>query len=98
MARDSGLQLILYKNPGAEARGINQITHGSAVHTDMWKTQGLKQALDQSGYDVAFGGARRGGEQERGRGGGFPCRNAPQRWDPGNRGPGFVQTYSTQTR
>ena len=56
MAKESGMELIVYKNPDAIARNINPFTHGSAVHTDIWKTQGLKQALDKYGFDAAFGG------------------------------------------
>ena len=63
MAAESGMELIVYKNPEAVARGINPFTHGSAVHTDMWKTQGLKQALDKYSFDAAFGGARRDEEK-----------------------------------
>src|SRR5436189_6479629 len=66
MARESGMDLIVHVNPDAQAKGINPFTHGSAVHTDVWKTQGLKQALDKYGFDAAFGGARRDEEKSRG--------------------------------
>jgi sulfate adenylyltransferase subunit 2 len=62
-ARIHGLDLIVYINPEAVALGINPFTHGSAIHTDIWKTQGLKQALDKYGFDMAFGGARRDEEK-----------------------------------
>ena len=63
MARESGMELLVYQNPEAEAKGINPFDHGSQVHTDLWKTQGLKQALDKYGFDVAFGGGRRDEEK-----------------------------------
>jgi sulfate adenylyltransferase subunit 2 len=62
MARESGMDLLVYQNPEAKARGINPFDHGS-LHTDMWKTEGLKQALDLYGFDAAFGGARRDEER-----------------------------------
>ena len=65
MARESGMELLVHHNPEAERLGINPFTHGSSLHTDMWKTQGLKQALDKYGFDVAFGGARRDEEKSR---------------------------------
>ena len=65
MARESGMELLVYQNPEAKARGINPFDHGSALHTDMWKTEGLKQALDKYGFDAAFGGARRDEEKSR---------------------------------
>ena len=64
MAAESGMQLIVHINPDAQARGINPFDHG-ALHTDLWKTEGLKQALDAGGYDAAFGGARRDEEKSR---------------------------------
>jgi hypothetical protein len=65
MARELGMELLVYRNPEAEALGINPFDHGSQIHTDLWKTQGLKQALDQYGFDAAFGGARRDEEKPR---------------------------------
>ena len=65
MARELGFELLVYKNPDALARGINPFDHGSALHTDLWKTEGLKQALDHYGFDAAFGGARRDEEKSR---------------------------------
>jgi len=64
MARESGMELLIYHNPEAEERGINPFDHGS-LHTDMWKTEGLKQALVKYGFDAAFGGAARRGEKPR---------------------------------
>src|SRR5271168_2466006 len=80
MARDSGMQLIVYCNPEAVARGINPFDHGT-LHTDLWKTEGLKQALIQFGFDVAFGGARRDEEKSRAKERIFSFRSANQRWD-----------------
>ena len=96
MASESGMQLIVYKNPEAEARGINPFTHGSAAHTDMWKTQGLKQALDQYGFDVAFGGARRDEEKSRAKERVFSFRSAQHRWDPKNQRPELWRLYNTR--
>src|ERR1044071_9941170 len=64
-AKELGFELIVHKNPDAEARGINPFDHGSALHTDLWKTEGLKQALDKWEFDAAFGGARRDEEKSR---------------------------------
>ena len=64
VAEESGMELLVYRNPEAQARGINPFDHG-ALHTDMWKTEGLKQALDLHGFDAAFGGARRDEEKSR---------------------------------
>ncbi|MCC6340494.1 MAG: sulfate adenylyltransferase subunit CysD, partial [Acidimicrobiia bacterium] len=65
MAAESGMELLVHRNPECVERGINPFDHGSAVHTDMWKTEGLKQALDLYGFDAAFGGARRDEEKSR---------------------------------
>jgi sulfate adenylyltransferase subunit 2 len=75
-----GLDLIVHVNPEALALGINPFTHGSAVHTDVWKTQGLKQALDKYGFDAAFGGARRDEEKSRAKERIFSFRSAQHRW------------------
>src|SRR6202166_3545241 len=83
MAVESGMDLLVYKNPEAEAKGINPFDHGS-LHTDLWKTEGLKQALDQYGFDVAFGGARRDEEKSRAKERMFSFRSANHRWDPKN--------------
>ena len=77
-----GMELLVHQNPEALAKGINPFTHGSAVHTDVWKTQGLKQALDLHGFDLAFGGARRDEEKSRAKERIFSFRSAQHRWDP----------------
>jgi sulfate adenylyltransferase subunit 2 len=81
-AQDLGVDLLVYQNPECLAQGINPFTHGSAVHTHMWKTEGLKKALDEYGFDVAFGGARRDEEKSRAKERVFSIRSAQHRWDP----------------
>lgn len=81
MAAESGMELIVYKNPEAVERGVNPFDHGSAVHTNMWKTQGLKQALDLHGFDAAIGGARRDEEASRAKERVFSFRGPGHRWD-----------------
>jgi sulfate adenylyltransferase subunit 2 len=95
MARESGMELIVYKNPEAEARGINPFEHGP-LHTDMWKTEGLKQALDKYGFDAAFGGARRDEEKSRAKERIFSFRSAQQRWDPKNQRPELWRLYNAR--
>ncbi|MCA0406573.1 MAG: sulfate adenylyltransferase subunit CysD [Proteobacteria bacterium] len=77
-----GVELLVHMNPDGVAQGIGPITHGSAVHTDVMKTQGLKQALDKYGFDAAFGGARRDEEKSRAKERVFSLRSADHRWDP----------------
>jgi sulfate adenylyltransferase subunit 2 len=96
MARELGFELIVYKNPEAEARGINPFDHGSALHTDMWKTEGLKQALDKFGFDAAFGGARRDEEKSRAKERVFSFRSANHRWDPKNQRPELWRLYNSR--
>ena len=96
MAAESGMELIVYKNPEAEAKGINPFDHGSALHTDLWKTQGLKQALDLHGFDAAFGGARRDEEKSRAKERIFSFRSAAHRWDPKNQRPELWRLYNTR--
>jgi sulfate adenylyltransferase subunit 2 len=96
MAAESGMELLVYKNPQAEAKGINPFDHGSALHTDMWKTQGLKQALDLHGFDAAFGGARRDEEKSRAKERIFSFRSAAHRWDPKAQRPELWQLYNTR--
>jgi len=96
MARESGMELIVYKNPEAEKLGINPFEHGSVVHTDMWKTQGLKQALDHYGFDLAFGGARRDEEKSRAKERVFSFRSAQHRWDPKSQRPELWRLYNTR--
>ena len=85
-AAQAGMQLIVHKNPEAERQGINPFDHG-ALHTDLWKTEGLKQALDKFGFDAAFGGARRDEEKSRAKERIFSFRSANHRWDPKNQRP-----------
>jgi sulfate adenylyltransferase subunit 2 len=96
MARDSGMRLIVYQNPEAQKLGINPFEHGSSLHTDMWKTQGLKQALDLHQFDVAFGGARRDEEKSRAKERVFSFRSASHRWDPKNQRPELWDLYNTK--
>jgi sulfate adenylyltransferase subunit 2 len=96
MAKESGMELIVYKNPDAIAQNINPFTHGSAVHTDIWKTQGLKQALDKYGFDAAFGGARRDEEKSRAKERVFSFRTAQHRWDPKNQRPELWRLYNAR--
>ena len=85
-AAQAGMQLIVHQNPDALAKGINPFDHG-ALHTDLWKTEGLKQALDKHGFDAAFGGARRDEEKSRAKERIFSFRSANHRWDPKNQRP-----------
>ena len=94
MATELGMQLLVYHNPEALAQGINPFDHGSALHTDVWKTQGLKQALDQFGFDAAFGGARRDEEKSRAKERIFSFRNAQHQWDPKNQRPELWNLYN----
>jgi sulfate adenylyltransferase subunit 2 len=96
MAKESGMELLVYKNPEAVEKGINPFTHGSAVHTDIWKTQGLKQALDKYGFDAAFGGARRDEEKSRAKERVFSFRTAQHRWDPKNQRPELWRLYNAR--
>ena len=96
MVRESGMELLIHINPEAQRLGINPFTHGSAVHTDMWKTEGLKQALDQYGFDLAFGGARRDEEKSRAKERVFSFRSAQHRWDPKNQRPELWRLYNTR--
>jgi sulfate adenylyltransferase subunit 2 len=96
MAREMGLELIVHQNPDAKARGINPFDHGSATHTDLWKTVGLKQALDKYDFDAAFGGARRDEEKSRAKERVFSFRSAQHRWDPKNQRPELWKLYNTR--
>ncbi len=96
MAKESGMRLIVYQNPEAQRLGINPFEHGSSLHTDMWKTQGLKQALDLHQFDVAFGGARRDEEKSRAKERVFSFRSASHRWDPKNQRPELWDLYNTK--
>ncbi len=94
MAAESGMALIVYKNPEAVERGVNPFDHGSAVHTDLWKTQGLKQALDLHGFDAAIGGARRDEEASRAKERVFAFRGPGHRWDPRRQRPELWSLYN----
>jgi len=96
MVKESGMELIVYKNQEAVDKGINPFTHGSAVHTDIWKTQGLKQALDKYAFDAAFGGARRDEEKSRAKERVFSFRTAQHRWDPKNQRPELWRLYNAR--
>ena len=95
MARESSMELLVYQNPDALARGINPFDHGS-LHTDLWKTEGLKQALDKYGFDAAFGGARRDEEKSRAKERIFSFRSANHRWDPKNQRPELWNLYNAR--
>ncbi|MGW6444101.1 sulfate adenylyltransferase subunit CysD [Lentzea sp. NPDC055074] len=91
-----GLDLIVHRNPDCVAAGINPFDHGSARHTDLWKTQGLRQALDEHRFDVAFGGARRDEEASRAKERVFSFRTAQHQWDPKNQRPELWRLYNTR--
>jgi sulfate adenylyltransferase subunit 2 len=95
VARESGLELLVHRNPEAEAKGINPFTHGP-LHTDMWKTEGLKQALDAHGFDAAFGGARRDEEKSRAKERIFSFRTVSHGWDPRNQRPELWDLYNAR--
>ncbi len=94
-ARDAGMELLVHHNPEAMARGINPFDHGG-LHTDMWKTEGLKQALDKYGFDAAFGGARRDEEKSRAKERVFSFRSASHRWDPKAQRPELWRLYNAR--
>ncbi|MCZ6772950.1 MAG: sulfate adenylyltransferase subunit CysD [Proteobacteria bacterium] len=94
MARDSGMELITYVNPEGVEKNINPFDHGSALHTDIMKTEGLKQALTLHGFDVAFGGARRDEEKSRAKERVFSFRTSTHRWDPKNQRPELWNLYN----
>ena len=94
-AKDAGMELLVHQNPEAKVRGINPFDHGG-LHTDMWKTEGLKQALDHYGFDVAFGGARRDEEKSRAKERVFSFRSANHRWDPKQQRPELWNLYNAK--
>jgi sulfate adenylyltransferase subunit 2 len=98
MAQESGMELIVHQNPDCVAQGINPFDHGSAVHTDMWKTEGLKQALGAGRFDAAFGGARRDEERSRAKERVFSLRSGQHRWDPKQQRPELWRLYNTRMR
>jgi sulfate adenylyltransferase subunit 2 len=91
-------ELIVYRNPDAVARGINPFEHGSELHTQVWKTEGLRQALTEYGFDAAIGGARRDEEKSRAKERIFSVRSSHQRWDPKNQRPELWSLYNTKKR
>jgi sulfate adenylyltransferase subunit 2 len=91
-----GLELLVYVNQEGVAAGINPFTHGSAIHTDVMKTQGLKQALAKWSFDAAFGGARRDEEKSRAKERIFSFRSAEHRWDPKQQRPELWHLYNTR--
>ena len=94
-ADDAGMQLLVHQNPEALAKAINPFDNG-ALHTDMWKTEGLKQALDKHQFDVAFGGARRDEEKSRAKERVFSFRSANHQWDPKNQRPELWKLYNAR--
>ena len=94
-AESAGMELLIHQNPEAAERGINPFDHGP-LHTDMWKTEGLKQALDKYGFDAAFGGARRDEEKSRAKERIFSFRTASHGWDPKNQRPELWNLYNAR--
>jgi sulfate adenylyltransferase subunit 2 len=94
-ARAAGMELLVYQNPEARAQGINPFDHGP-LHTELWKTEGLKQALDKFGFDAAFGGARRDEEKSRAKERVFSFRSANHRWDAKNQRPELWRLYNAR--
>jgi sulfate adenylyltransferase subunit 2 len=95
-AEELGMELVVHYNPECVERGINPFDHGSAVHTDMWKTAGLKQLLDEKKYDLCFGGARRDEEKSRAKERIFSIRSAQHQWDPKRQRPELWQLYNSR--
>ena len=96
MIAETGMDLLVHINPEGVEKNINPFTHGSAIHTDIMKTEGLKQALDQYGFDAAFGGARRDEEKSRAKERVFSFRSAQHRWDPKNQRPELWKLYNAR--
>jgi sulfate adenylyltransferase subunit 2 len=96
MSQQSGMKLLVHINPDAIARNINPFDHGSSLHTDITKTEGLKQALDQHKFDVIFGGARRDEEKSRAKERIFSFRTKNHIWDPKNQRPELWSLYNTR--
>ena len=95
VAAEPGIELLVHKNPEAERQGINPFDHGP-LHTDLWKTQGLRQALDSHGFDAAFGGARRDEEKSRAKERIFSFRDKNHRWDPKRQRPELWTLYNVR--
>ena len=98
LVAELGVDLIVHQNPECVQRGINPFDHGSALHTQLWKTEGLKQALDQHRFDLAFGGARRDEEKSRAKERVFSIRTPEHRWDPKQQRPELWHLYTARTR
>lgn len=98
MAQESGMDLLVHTNPEGIEKNINPFDHGSALHTDIMKTQGLKQALDHYKFDAAFGGARRDEEKSRAKERVFSLRTAEHRWDPKNQRPELWHQYNSRKK
>ncbi|GFO57717.1 sulfate adenylyltransferase subunit 2 [Geomonas silvestris] len=98
MVQESGFKLIVHVNEEGVARGVSPFTHGSALYTDVMKTEGLKQALDRYKFDAAFGGARRDEEKSRAKERIFSFRSANHRWDPKNQRPELWSLYNTRIK
>ncbi len=98
MAEESGMELIVHTNEEGVAQGVNPFTHGSALHTEIMKTEALKQALDKHGFDAAFGGARRDEEKSRAKERVFSFRTAQHRWDPKNQRPELWKLYNARKK
>ena len=98
MAQESGMELKVYTNPEAIEKNISPFVHGSSVHTDITKTEGLKQALDLYQYDVVFGGARRDEEKSRAKERIFSFRSSTHRWDPKNQRPELWDLFNTRKK
>ena len=96
MVKEADAELLVYQNPECVRLGINPFDHGSSTHTDMWKTQGLKQALDKWGFDAAFGGARRDEEKSRAKERVFSIRSEQHRWDPKQQRPELWHLYNVR--
>jgi sulfate adenylyltransferase subunit 2 len=96
LARELGFDLLVHINQDGVKAGVNPFSVGSARHTDIMKTEALKQALDMYGFDAAFGGARRDEEKSRAKERIFSFRNAQHRWDPKNQRPELWRTYNTR--
>jgi sulfate adenylyltransferase subunit 2 len=96
MATEAGMKLIAHNHRESKRLGINPFDHGSQVHTDMWKTQGLKEALDDHQFDAAFGGGRRDEEKSRAKERVFSFRNSAHQWDPKNQRPELWRIYNTR--
>ena len=96
LVEELGVELLVHQNPDCVERGINPFDHGSATHTDLWKTEGLKQALNLHAFDLAFGGARRDEEKSRAKERVFSIRTAQHRWDPKQQRPELWRLYNAR--